>query len=69
MLLIYNTVFKNKVFSDEEIENKAKENDDKILKEASNIDGLASYKENNVGVKSLSDLLEMNEFIFETDNE
>ena len=48
-----------------------KENDDKILKEVSNVDGLVSdIDEGQVKTaKSLSDLLEMNEFIFETDSD
>ena len=70
-LLIYNAKFRNRIYTDDEVEIMVKENDDKILKEASNIDGFAdtNSEEQMKSAKSLSDLLEMNEFVFETDSD
>ena len=64
-VLIYNSVFANKVYADEEVEVMVKDNNDKILKEASNIDGMTIDTDYNP--HSLSDLLEMSEFIFENE--
>ncbi|MBE5934818.1 MAG: type I pullulanase [Lachnospiraceae bacterium] len=67
-LLIYNTIFKNRIYSDQEVEYMVKDNNDKILKEASNIDGMTMDNDYDEP-KSLSDLLDMNEFVFENDME
>jgi hypothetical protein len=53
------------VYADEEVEVMVKDNNDKILKEASNIDGMTIDTDYNP--HSLSDLLEMSEFIFENE--